>query len=144
MIAYVADKEGLFKKYGADVELRQFDSGTAGARAVVAGDADVSMSATALVISQIANADVALEGIYGFPRPDFMIGSTDAAKASCKDLSGQQVGIDTPGGARSLALKDMLSSGCSMKLDAVQQIALGSNTPAAMIAGHVNHGLRPS
>ena len=34
---YVADKEGFFKKYGANVEVRPFDTGAAAARAVVAG-----------------------------------------------------------------------------------------------------------
>jgi NitT/TauT family transport system substrate-binding protein len=140
-IAYVAQEQGYFKKYGANVELRQFDSGTAAARAVVGGDVDVSMSATALVISQIANAGVNLEGIYGFPRPDFSIATTDPKHATCKDLAGQQVSVDTPGGARSLALKDMLVSGCKMKLEDVQQVAMGSNTASALIGGQLVFGV---
>jgi len=140
-IAYVAQEQGLFKKYGGNVELRQFDNGTAAARAVVAGDIDASVSPTAPVISQIANAGVNLEGIYGFPRPDYSIATTDAKRATCKDLAGQQVGVDTPGGARSLALKDMLISGCKMKLEDVQQVALGSNAAAAMISGQLVFGV---
>jgi NitT/TauT family transport system substrate-binding protein len=140
VIAYVADKEGLFKKYGADVELRQFDNGTAGARAVVAGDADLAMSPTPLIISQIANADIDLVAIYGLPNPDWAIGSTDAKKASCKDLAGQPVGVDTPGGARSLALKSMLAA-CGMKSEQVQEVALGSQTAGAMAAGQITFGV---
>jgi len=140
-IAYVAQEQGFFKKYGANVELRQFDSGTAAARAVVGGDVDASMSATALVISQIANAGVNLEAIYGFPRPDFSVATTDPKRATCKDLAGQQVSVDTPGGARSLALKDMLVAGCQMKLDDVQQVAMGSNTASAMIGGQLVFGV---
>ena len=32
MIAYVADKQGFFKKYGVDVEIKPFDNGTAAVR----------------------------------------------------------------------------------------------------------------
>jgi NitT/TauT family transport system substrate-binding protein len=140
-IAYVAQEEGFFKKYGANVELRQFDNGTAAARAVVAGDLDVSMSSTALVISQIANAGVNLVGIYGFPRPDYTLATTDPKRAACEDLRGQQISVDTPGGARSLALKDMLMSGCKLKLEDVQQVAMGSNTAPAMISGQLVFGV---
>lgn len=140
-LIFVAQDQGFFKKYGADVELRQFDNGTAAARAVVAGDLDASMSLTALVISQIANADVNLVGIYGFPRPDFQLDTTNADKASCADVKGQQVGVDTPGGARSIALKQILTAGCHLTLDDVQQVALGSNTSQAMIAGQLGYGI---
>jgi NitT/TauT family transport system substrate-binding protein len=140
VIAYVADKQGFFKKYGADVELRNFDSGTAGARAVVAGDADFAISPSPLIISQIANADVSLVAIYGFPNPDWAVGSTDAKKATCRDMAGQQIGVDTPGGARSIALKDMLV-GCGMKIEEVQQVPLGSQTAAAMVAGQITFGV---
>lgn len=141
IIAFVAQDQGFFKKYGADVELRQFDNGTAAARAVVSGDLDASMSATALVISQIANADVPLVGIYGFPKPDFQLATSDASKATCADVKGQQVGVDTPGGARSIALKAILVGACHMSLDDVQQVALGSNTASAMIAGQLRYGV---
>jgi NitT/TauT family transport system substrate-binding protein len=140
-IASVAQEQGFFRRYGADVELRQFDSGTAAARAVVGGDIDASLSPTALVISQIANAGVNLVSIYGFPRPDYSIATTDPKRASCEDLAGQQVSVDTPGGARSLALKDMLVSGCHMKLEDVQQVAMGSNTASALIGGQLVFGV---
>ncbi len=141
IIAFVAQDQGFFKKYGVDVDLRQFDNGTAAARAVVAGDIDAAMSATALLISQIANADVPLVGIYGFPKPDFELGTTNLQKAACADVKGQPVGIDTPGGARSIALKAILGGGCHMSLDDVQQVALGSNTSTALIAGQLSYGI---
>jgi NitT/TauT family transport system substrate-binding protein len=141
IVAFVAQDQGFFKKFGVDVDLRQFDNGTAAARAVVAGDIDASMSATALVISQVANADVPLVGIYGFPKPDFEIATIDAGKASCEDVKGQQVGVDTPGGARSIALKAILTAGCHMSIDDVQQVALGSNIASAMIAGQISYGV---
>ncbi len=45
-IAFVAEKQGFFKKHGADVEVKPFDNGTAAARAVVAGDIDMAWSPT--------------------------------------------------------------------------------------------------
>jgi len=141
IIAFVAKDEGLFKKYGVDVDLRQFDNGTAASRAVVAGDIDASMSPTPLLIAQVANAGVPLVAIYGFPKPDFELGTTDTAKAKCADLKGQQVGVDTPGGARSIALRTILTGGCHMSIDDVQQVALGSNTAQAMIAGQIKYGI---
>jgi NitT/TauT family transport system substrate-binding protein len=141
VVAFVAQDQGFFKKFSADVDLRQFDNGTAAARAVVAGDIDASMSSTALVISQIANADVPLVGIYGFPKPDYEIATTEAERATCADIKGQQVGVDTPGGARSIALKAILAAGCHMSIDDVQQVALGSNTSSAMIAGQIKYGV---
>jgi ABC-type nitrate/sulfonate/bicarbonate transport system substrate-binding protein len=141
VFAYVAEKQGFFKKYGADVELRQFDSGAAGSRAVLAGDADMVLVPTALAINQIANANADVVGIYGLPNPDWAIGTTNAAKAKCSDMKGQQIGVDTPGGARSLALKDMLVGGCKMKIEDVQQVPLGSNTAPAMVAGQISYGV---
>ena len=141
IIAYVAKDQGFFKKYGADVELRSFDNGTAASRAVLSGDLDASMSATPLLIKQVANAGVPLVAIYGWPKPDFELGTTDATKANCAALKGQQVGVDTPGGARSIALKSILVGGCHLSMDDVQQVALGSNTASAMIAGQIKYGI---
>ena len=59
-IAYVAEKQGFFKKHGANVEIKPFDNGTAAARAVVAGDIDMAWSPTPPVINQVSNADVPL------------------------------------------------------------------------------------
>jgi ABC-type nitrate/sulfonate/bicarbonate transport system substrate-binding protein len=141
VFAYVADKQGFFKKYNANVEMRQFDSGAAGSRAVISGDVDLALVPTALTIGQIANANADVVSIYGLPNPDWAIGTTNANKATCADIKGQQVGVDTPGGARSLALKDMLVGGCHLTINDVQQVPLGSNTAPAMIAGQISYGV---
>lgn len=138
--AYVAQKEGFFKKYGVDVELRPFDNGTAAARAVIAGDIDIAISPTPPVINQVSNADVPLVAIYGFNNPDWILASTDPGK-TCKDIAGQAVGVDSIGGARSVALRSMLVGCPGIKIDDVRQVALGSNTAPAMIAGQLSFGV---
>src|SRR5664279_5497074 len=80
VILYVADKEGFFKKYGANVEIRPFDTGTAAARAVIAGDIDMALSPSALVINQVSNTGVGLIGIYGILNSDMVLASVDPSK----------------------------------------------------------------
>src|SRR4029078_1272889 len=93
-IAFVAEKQGFFKKHGVDVEIRPFDHGTAAARAVVAGDIDMAWSPTPPVINQVSNADVPLAAVYGMPNPDWVIGASEPGK-TCKDMAGQEGGVDS-------------------------------------------------
>jgi NitT/TauT family transport system substrate-binding protein len=135
-IAFVAEKQGFFKKHGVDVEIRPFDNGTAAARAVVAGDIDTAWSPTPPVINQVSNADVPLVAVYGMPNPDWVIGTTEAG-ATCKDLIGQDVGIDSINGARSVALRSMLTGCPGVKIEDTKQIALGSSPGPALLAGRL-------
>jgi NitT/TauT family transport system substrate-binding protein len=137
-IAFLAEKQGFFKKHGVDVEIRPFDNGTAAARAVVAGDIDLAWSPTPPVITQVSNADVLLVGVYGMPNPDWVIGTTDEGK-TCKDMAGQDVAVDSINGARSVALRSMLTGGCKeVKIEEIKQIALGSSPGPALLAGRLH------
>ena len=137
---YVAQKQDLFKKYGADVEIRPFDNGTAAARAVLAGDVDIALSPTPPVINQVSNADVPLVAIYGMNNPDWILATTEPGK-TCKDIAGQAVGVDAIGGARSVALRSMLVGCPGVNIGQANQVALGSNTAPAMIAGQLSFGV---
>ena len=139
-IALVAAQEGLFKKYGVDVTVRAFETGAAASRAVASGEIAVAMSPSPLVISQVSNSDVKLVGIYGMEHPDWLIGSIDL-NAGCASLKGAPIGVDAVGGARSIALKTMLISSCKMNIEDVQEVALSSNGPAAMVAGQLKYGV---
>ncbi|MGB0085294.1 MAG: ABC transporter substrate-binding protein [Rhodomicrobiaceae bacterium] len=142
LVLYVAQQEGFFKKYGADVQLRDFDTGTAASRAVLSGDIDVAVGPTPLVINQVSNADANIIGFFGFSNPDWLVASTDPAKTKCTDLVGQPVGVDAIGGARAIALRTMLAGGCKeVKLDQVQQVPLSSNTAPALVAGQLTFGV---
>jgi len=138
-IAYVAEKEGMFKKHGVDVTVRAFETGAAASRAVASGEIAVSLSPSPLIISQVANTDVPLVGIWGMEHPDWLIGSTDAS-STCDSLIGQSIGVDSIGGARSIALRTMLVA-CKMKIEEIQQIPLSSNVGAAMVAGQLKFGV---
>jgi ABC-type nitrate/sulfonate/bicarbonate transport system substrate-binding protein len=139
-IAFLAKQEGFFKKHGADVDIRPFDNGTAAARAVVAGNVDMAWAPTPPVINQISNAGVPLVAVYGMQNPDWVLGTTEAGK-TCKDIAGQDVGVDSIGGARSIALRSMLVGCPAVKLNQVKQIALGSSSGPAMIAGRLKYAV---
>ena len=139
-LMFVAEKQGFFKKYGANAEIRPFDNGTAAARAVVAGDVDMAWSPTPPVINQISNAGVPLVAVYGMPNPDWVIGTTEAGK-ECKDIAGQDVGVDSVGGARSVALRSMMTGCPGVKFEDAKQIALGSGSGQAMIAGRLKYAV---
>jgi NitT/TauT family transport system substrate-binding protein len=140
IITYVAEKQGFFKKHGADVELRPFDNGTAAARAVVSGDIDMAWSPTPPVINQVSNAAVPLVALYGMPNPDWVIGTTENGK-TCKDLAGQDIGVDSVGGARSVALRSMLAYCTGVKIEDTKQIALGSTPGPALLAGRLKYAV---
>jgi NitT/TauT family transport system substrate-binding protein len=138
-IAFVAEKEGFFKKRGVDVTVRAFETGAAASRAVASGEIAVSLSPSPLIVNQISNTDVKIVGIWGMEHPDWLIGATDP-NADCASLKGGAVGVDSLGGARSIALRTMLV-GCKMKIEEIQQVPLSSNVGAAMVAGQLKFGV---
>jgi ABC-type nitrate/sulfonate/bicarbonate transport system substrate-binding protein len=75
------------------------------------------------------------------PNPDWVVGTTEDGK-TCKDLVGQDVGVDSIGGARSVALRSMLSGGCKeANIDQVKQVPLGSSSGPAMLAGRLHYAV---
>jgi NitT/TauT family transport system substrate-binding protein len=140
VVALVAKEEGFFKKYGLDVDVRAFDSGAAAAQAVVAGNIDMSLSPTPVVVRMISNANVPLVAIYGLEHPDWLLASTDPKLNKCEELKGQAVGVDSIGGARAAALAQFLRP-CGLKVEDVKLVALSSNVSPAMIAGQLKFGV---
>lgn len=140
LAAFVAKEQGLFKKYGVEVEVRPFDSGAAAAQAVVSGNIDLSLSPTPVIVRMISNGDVDLVGIYGMEHPDWLLGSADPKSSKCEDLRGQGVGVDSVGGARAVALAQLIRP-CGLKVEDVKLVSLSSNVGAAIIAGQIKFGV---
>jgi ABC-type nitrate/sulfonate/bicarbonate transport system substrate-binding protein len=92
------------------------------------------------VINQVSNADVPLVALYGMPNPDWVIGTTETGK-TCKEIVGQDVGVDSIGGARSVALRSMLTGCPGVKIEDTKQVALGSSAGPAMIAGRLQYAV---
>src|SRR5262249_36849887 len=130
--ALVAKEEGFFKKYGVDVDVRPFDSGAAAARAVVPVHIELSMSPARGVGRMVSNAGVNLVGTYGMEHPDWLLGSADPKLARCEDLKGQGVGVDAVGGARAVALAQLIRP-CGLKVEDLKLVSLSSNVGAAIV-----------
>jgi ABC-type nitrate/sulfonate/bicarbonate transport system substrate-binding protein len=139
--AYVAQQEKLFDKYGLNVTLRPFDSGASAARALASGDIDVSLSPSPLIVNMLSNnPSVDIVAIYGHEKPDWLIGSLDAAITKCEQIKGLPIGVDSLGGARSIALTQMLRQ-CGLKAEDTQQVPLSTNVHTAMISGQLKVGV---
>ena len=139
--AYVAEQQGFFKKHGVNVTLRPFDSGAAAARGVASGNIQLSMSPSPLVVTMVSNnPDAGLTMIYGYEKPDWLIGSLDGSIAKCEDIKDKPVGVDSLGGARSIALNVMLRQ-CNLKAEDTQQVPLSANVLTAMISGQIALGV---
>jgi NitT/TauT family transport system substrate-binding protein len=138
---FVAEQQKLFDKHGVKVTLRPFDSGAAAARAVASGNIDLSMSPSPLVVTMVSNnPSVGLVSIYGYEKPDWLIGSLDPAIAKCEDLKGKPVGVDSLGGARSIALNVMMRE-CKLAAKDTQQVPLSANVGTAMVSGQLAVGV---
>jgi NitT/TauT family transport system substrate-binding protein len=135
---YVAAEEGFFKKYGVDVQLRNFANGGVAADALAHGEIDLAATPTPVVIASVATSKAGFVGIYGLENTDWLIGSIDDSIKTCHDLIGKAVGIDAPGGGRWTALQEMTGPPpCNLKMEQMQLTANGTNSSAALIAGRV-------
>lgn len=136
VLSYIADKAGLYKKYGVNVTLRPFESGADAIRAVQSGKLDATRGPSTVVMAAVATG-APLAMFYGMDVNDFEVGSTDPAVRSCEDLKGQQISVDKIGGTRYAALQSILGS-CGLSIKDVQPVAFpGSQAQQAMLAGQI-------
>lgn len=133
---YVASQMGYYKKYGADVTLKGFATGTDAVRAVLAGQIDAAWSPTPFALSLIAKGNP-LVAIEGMDKVDWLIGTTDSSIKACGDLKGQNIAVDSIGGARYQAMQAMLSK-CKLTASDVHPVVLpGSAAIQALLAGQI-------
>ena len=133
---HVASQKGFYSKYGVNVTLKSFTTGTDAMRAVINGQIDAAWAPTPTALAAIAGGSP-LVGIEGMDVVDWEIGSIDPAIKTCTDLKGQTIGVDTVGGARYNALIAMISK-CKLTINDVKTVnfpgAAGMN---AQIAGQL-------
>jgi NitT/TauT family transport system substrate-binding protein len=136
LLPYVAQKEGFYRKYGVNVVIRSFQTGTDATRAVAAGQLDAAIMPPALLM-ELAAKGVKVVGIQGQEVPDWVVVSTDPAVTSCRQLKGQGVSVDAVGGIRYVALSWMLKS-CGLTVQQIKPLVFpGNNAPQGMIAGQL-------
>lgn len=134
---YVALQQGYYKKWGVNVQIKGFTTGTDAVRAVQAGQADLAWSPTPFALTLISKG-VPLVGIEGMDKVDWLVGTNSSAVKTCADLKGQSIGVDSIGGARYAALQAMLSK-CKLTIQDVKPIVLPGNTAIqAMLAGQIH------
>lgn len=140
LLPYIAQKEGFYKKYGVNVVIRSFTTGTDATRAVADGQIDAAIMPPAQLM-ELAAKGVPLVGIQGQEVPDWVVVSTDPSVSSCAQLKGQGVTVDAIGGIRYTALSSMLKS-CGLTIKDVKPLPFpGNNGPQAVIAGQVKEAV---
>jgi ABC-type nitrate/sulfonate/bicarbonate transport system substrate-binding protein len=99
------------------------------------------MSPSPLVVTMLSNnPEAGISMIYGYEKPDWLIGSMDPAISKCEDVKGKPVGVDSLGGARSIALNQMLRA-CKLSAEETQQVPLSANVGTAMVSGQLAVGV---
>lgn len=137
VMPYTALEQGYYKKYGVDVQIRGFTSGTDAVKAVQAGQIDLAWSPTPFALTLISKG-VPLVGIEGMDKVDWLIGSNTSSVKTCSDLKGQNIGVDSIGGARYQALQAMLTK-CKLTIQDVHPVVFpGATAVQAMLAGQLH------
>jgi NitT/TauT family transport system substrate-binding protein len=136
LLPYIAQKQGFYKKFGVNVTIKNFQTGTDATRAVSTGQIDTAIMPPAQLMELTAQGHP-LVALMGQEVPDWVIVSTDSSVNSCAALKGQTVGVDAIGGIREIALSQMLHT-CNMSLTDVHEQAFpGNSNPQALIAGQL-------
>jgi NitT/TauT family transport system substrate-binding protein len=134
---YVASNLGYYRKYGVNVVLKGFTTGTDAVRAVQAGQIDAAWSPTPFALTLMSKG-VPLVGIEGMDKVDWVVGSNSSSVRTCTQLKGQNIGVDSIGGARYQALQAMLTK-CNLTIQDVHPVVFPGNTAIqAMLAGQLH------
>ncbi len=134
---YTALQQGYYKHFGVNVQIKQFTTGTDAVRAVQAGQIDLAWSPTPFALTLISKG-VPLVGIEGMDKVDWLIGSNTASVTTCPQLKGQNIAVDSIGGARYQALQAMLTK-CKLTVQDVHPVVLPGNAAIqALLAGQIH------
>jgi NitT/TauT family transport system substrate-binding protein len=137
VMPYTALEQRYNTNYGHDVQIKGFTSGTDAVKAVQAGQIDLAWSPTPFAMTLIAKG-TPLVGIEGMDKVDWVVGSNSSGVQTCADLKGQNIGVDSIGGARYQALQAMLTK-CNLTISDVKPVVFpGATAVQAMLAGQLH------
>lgn len=140
VMTFVAKEQQFFSKHGFDATVRPFNAVDQSMRAVLTGDVAMALVPTAVVINVISNANADLVAVMGLENPDWLVGSMDGTKLSCKDMAGQGIAVDAAAGTRGIVLRQVLRS-CGLRMEDVNPVAMGSTAGSALVSGRINYGV---
>jgi NitT/TauT family transport system substrate-binding protein len=137
VMPYTALEQGYYKHFGLDVQIKGFTSGTDAVKAVQAGQIDLAWSPTPFAMTLISKG-VPLVGVEGMDKVDWVLGASGGGISTCSDLKGQNIGVDSIGGARYQALQAMLTK-CKLTIQDVKPIVFpGAAALQALLAGQIH------
>ncbi len=137
VMPYTALEQGYYKHFGVTVQIKQFTTGTDAVRAVQAGQIDLAWSPTPFALTLMSKG-VPLVAIEGMDKVDWLIGSNSSSVTTCPQLKGQNIAVDSIGGARYQALQAMLTK-CKLTIQDVHPVVLPGNAAIqALIAGQIH------
>ncbi|MFD3482561.1 ABC transporter substrate-binding protein [Streptomyces sp. NPDC058665] len=135
-VMYVGEKQGFFKDRGLDVTLRPLTTGADVGRAVQSGEIQGGIIGTPGAVALRATGG-SVVSVMGFPKPTYLLASTDPGVTTCEAVKGKTVAVDAVGAPKALALADMLKS-CGLGKNDVSTINVGGPpTVDALVAGQV-------
>ena len=100
---YIAQNFGFFEEFGVDVDIQPFKSGGDIVQAVQSGDIDGGHIGTDPFLVG-APQGLAMKGIYGENKQDWILITRDPEVQSCTDLAGKEVGAQGVCDARILSI----------------------------------------
>lgn len=133
---FAAKETGIYEKYGLDVTLRPFQTGTDAIKAMQTGEIEVAFGPAPFFFA-LASKGVPVVAMQGLDVLDWLVASTDSSITSCADLKGHAIGVDAVGGSRYIVLQKILQS-CGLSIDDVDTLAFpGAQSIQAMVAGQL-------
>ena len=140
-IIWVANQEGMFKKYGLDTEYLVMNSGTLGVQTLLSNESQFLFSTGALAISaNLQGADLAMI-TGGFNLYAFKVVARPEIK-SPQDLKGKRMSISQFGSATDFAIQATLEKfGVDPKQVTVIQLGPSSSRLTSMINGSTEASL---
>jgi NitT/TauT family transport system substrate-binding protein len=94
LLAYIAEEYDFFEQNGLDVKIRGFDSGKAAADELISGNADISTSASGVLVSNSFDlADLRALATVAELNVQGLIARKDRGITKPSDLAGKKIGV---------------------------------------------------